>query len=368
MPVLHEQRGRDRRPGASSSAVIVGVIDLHIGMSKAGSSTIQAWLGRADTRSALRERGITVCFARFDPHGHCTIDAVGEGTVNSGGIIGRYFAADGESASLLLRSFFSELEATVDRLGHVVLSGESFYQPLWRHDQPFLAALDGLGERVDTRLAAYLRPQHGYLEAAWRQWGFRTDMRPSGFVRQRLPQLHYHKVVEDARLALPNVKFRVRPFRVDLLTGSDIVLDFSREILGLDLPGKKVWENRGLALDVVNFLATIPRGVVWADPHDNAALDRLREVLAGIDFPESDRAAESRYVLQAFAHETFEHGNRQLIKAFGWPTDHFVPSPPAGVVGDLGRLNGLWTTAASPAEQLLLRTLLVRVVRADQPT
>ncbi len=212
--------GRQRRPTSvgmmaplSSSQDLMSSIDLHIGMPKAGSSAIQSWLGTSSTRSALTEQGITVCVARFTAQNECRIEPVGEGPVNSGGIISRYLASDGDIARLLLDGFFQQLQTVADRWGHVIVSGESFWHPFWRGDAAFLAALDQLGEQVELRVAGYLRPQHSYLEAAWRQWGFRTDMRPSGFVRHRLKQLYFDQTVEWADAQLDHVRLVFRPFR-----------------------------------------------------------------------------------------------------------------------------------------------------------
>ena len=354
----------------SSSQDLMSSIDLHIGMPKAGSSAIQSWLGAFAVRNALTEQGITVCFARFTGQNECRIEPVGDGPVNSGGIISRYLAADGDDARLLLDRFLQQLESAAERWGHIVVSGESFWHPFWRGDLAFLTALDELGKRVEVRVGGYLRPQHTYLEAAWRQWGFRTDMRPSGFVRHRLQQLYFDQTVElvDAQLAHTEVAWR--PFRTDLLTGSDVVIDYATEVLGVEMSGgggdgSGVWANRGLPLDVINLLATLPDGVMWSTPHDNRRLDELRELLAEVEFTDSEDAVESRRVLHAFAHQEFEAGNKDLIARLAWPADHFVPPPPRDVVGELERLNRLWRPSASTPERQLVSTLLAHIFASD---
>ena len=271
---------------------------------------------------------------------------------------------------MLLDGFFQQLQTVADRWGHVIVSGESFWHPFWRGDAAFLAALDQLGEQVELRVAGYLRPQHSYLEAAWRQWGFRTDMRPSGFVRHRLKQLYFDQTVEWADAQLDHVRLVFRPFRADLLTGSDVVVDYASEVLGVEVSGGGVrgfgvWANRGLPLDVINLLATLPDGVMWATPHDNLRLDQLRTLLADVEFADSEAAMESRRVLHAFAHQEFETGNKDLIARLGWRTDYFIPTPPPDAMGELERLNRLWKPSASTPERQLVSTLLAHIFASD---
>ena len=342
-------------------------IELHIGMPKAGSTTIQSWLSLSETRRLLAGLGISVCAARTDHAGSTMIEPYESGRINSGGVIPRYYQADPEVARGIIDGFFTALEKAVVRLGHIILSSEAFTQPFWKDDGYFLEHLQRLAEAHRVRVAYYVRPQHSALEAAWRQWGFRTGQRPAAYVRRRSAQLHYLETVLRAKAAVPDVELLVRPFREDLLEGGDIISDYVRVVLGLavspsDIHAGGLWENRGLPLEVVNLLSGVPRGLLWSGPHDNEAIDAIREMLGEVDIPTSERIEESRRVLLGYSHGVFESANLDLVAMQGWATDHFVPSPRPQVPVNIGRLNRLWAPSASEAEQAFMHLALRRAL------
>jgi hypothetical protein len=92
-----------------------------------------------------------------------------------------------------------------------------------------LGALDDLANRMRVRVAYYVRPQHTALEAAWRQWGFRSGLSPSAFLDKRLNSLRYHHTYVHVTEAAPGVEFTMCPFHRDLLIGGDAVVDFAGE-------------------------------------------------------------------------------------------------------------------------------------------
>ncbi len=344
------------------------IAELHVGMPKAGSSTIQTWLSSPQTQSFLAAHGTTVCVARTDDDGRITVEPYRAGPVNSGGVVTSYFRSAPERRRDIVAGFVGEVEEAARRFGRIVLSSEAFTQPLWRADSEFLAAIGRLSEEIDLRLAYYVRPQHTALEAAWRQWGFRTGLPPAEYIERRSAQMHYAETCAHIAENASGATLIVRPFRTDLLADGDVVGDYARRVLGLPAPppeaggDHQLWENRGLPLDVVNLLATMPTGSLWSNPHDNRGLDRLRHMLGHCVIPDSERVSESRRVLQAHTYRIFETENRRLIADLGWPTDHFIPAPDPDTIADIGRLDELWAPAASEAEQAFLRAVLERLL------
>ncbi len=357
----------------------MGTIVLHAGIPKAGSSSVQEWL-RKHATTLRRRHGIFVFVATCEPiipskqtkpvH-RVSLMLHQKGSVNSGGLVECYLAHDSDKKAIA-GAFFEQLDRAADRHPVVVLSGEAFAHVFWKGDGVFLEALDRLAHRHETRVAYYVRPQHSTLEAAWRQWGFRTDRQPSRFIAERARHLHYFSTYEAMRRLIPKVSFQPRPFRRDLLDSENIVVDFAKRFLDLvDTPtlSSDLWVNRGLPLEIVNLLRKMPEGILWRSPHDNFRLNQLKRIVGRLELPASEKIRTSRTVLQHYCHEVFEEDNLKLIAALRWETDHFVPavaSLPKGSELGLSALDTLWEPSASEGELEFIQSLLEHIFRADR--
>jgi hypothetical protein len=207
----------------------------------------------------------------------------------------------------------------------------------------------------ELKVAYYARPQESSLEAAWRQAGYRTGVPPSVYIAENAVRMDYAATRKGVREIAPDLEFEPKRFRTDLLQRGDVVVDFARHFLGIDLQEQPVWVNRGLPLEVVNLLRAAPPVMFWDESYGNRRVARIKALVEEERLPEDDRVALSRRVLRKYAFEKFGDGNAEL----GW--DGFVPPPddPERIPG-LEALDWLWTPRASPAEL----SLLFRALRA----
>lgn len=335
------------------------MIVLHAGIPKTGSSAIQQWL--RDSKDILRDHGFTLVVAR--PAGGAEpirVDPHAKGTANSGAVI--HALRDPTTKVKAASAFARQLERLATSHGPIVLSGESLSQPFWQHDRAVLAPLDDLARRHPVRVAYYVRPQHAAVEAAWRQWGFRTGMKPSEYVVDRARHLRYFETISRTGVEVPSIDFIMRPFRRDLLDAQDVVTDFAQRFLGI--PAAEITEptetNVGLPLEVVNLLATVPEGTMWHSIHDNRAINLLRELLSDIETTDASTEA-GRLVLQGWARAEFGIENDQLLELMGWEMeDEWIPETERR--GSLDALDRLWLPSASSAELTVLHRLLERAI------
>ena len=205
----------------------MGTLVVHAGMPKAGSSSVQRWLGKQG-RWLRDTHGLQLVSARSgqDPD-RPEVAPCPSGSSESDQIGGR-LTPDGAKA------LFDQLDRYLQRRESIVITSESFASWFYRSESHVLPALDELAATHPTRVAYYVRPQHTSLEAAWRQWGFREGSKPSDYLRGRMRSLRYFSTVQHVRGTAPNVQFIVRPFRMDLLLGGDVVTDFAVTCLGID--------------------------------------------------------------------------------------------------------------------------------------
>ena len=351
-------------------------IVVHAGMPKTGSSSIQEWL--RNRAASLVAEGITPLRASVRRSGEVLVGGPEALANMNSGRVGRHARDHPEHAEGVAAAFFEQLDRAARRSRIVVVSSEGWAQWFWHGDELFLAGFDRLAASHDVEVAYYARPQHTALEAAWRQWGFRTDQPPSRFLRGRSRHVEHLRTLRLVRELAPDVRFAVRPFRRDLLAGGNVVVDFARTFLGVEVPGGDdpgLWRNRGLPLELVNALHGAPAGLLW--PADearwvNPALEVMRRVADGLDLPASEEVELSRLVLQQACHERFEADNLRLISELGWETEEWVPA----VADDIGeasyaRLDELWRPRASAAELEVLRgalALLLEDTRAEGRT
>jgi hypothetical protein len=337
----------------------MGVIVLHAGMSKTGTSSIQHWL--AQHVESLGERGINAVrvVQRSREAPVSVVRSTRDNAKSTPLVDGLKLTEPADIRVDALRRVLELVATEADRDGVVVISNEG-YETLFQHDVPeFRQALDAVADAHTVRVAYYVRPQHGWLEAAWRQWGFRHTQQPSAWLRRQEPKIRYGRTLAIVREEAPCISFEVRPCRRDLLVGGDVVQDFAKVFLGLDDPplagSEDAWANRGFPLEVSILLRYAPAGAFWSSLHDNKTLDRLREFVLRWQLPETEPIARSRKILQQYCYQTFEPENLQLIEELGWQTPNFV-SPVGGewrgaCAPGLDQLDELWTPHASEAER-----------------
>ena len=343
----------------------MGTVILHAGRPKAGSSSIQRWLENR-SRWLRNEHRIRLLVMR-DRHEegakglHLGVyDANG---VNSGVFVRRFLAL--REGTALARRFCDELDTFANRYSSVVVTSEAFATLFDGGSTSFLECLGQLGLKHKVRVAYYVRPQHASLEAYWRQWGFRSGQAPSDYLREVANRHDYLQTCRVVHEIAPSLDFEPRPLLRELLAGGEVVVDFAERFLGIagvGATGPDAWSNVGFPLALVNLLQAAPPGSLWSDRHDNRALDRLRPIIADWDVPETPEIGSSRELLQQWCHDVFETGNRELIRAGGWPVDWFVP-PLANRENaserSLDELDQLWSPD-SIGNATLARTLLFR--------
>jgi hypothetical protein len=336
----------------------MGQVLIHVGMAKAGSTTLQRAL--AERLDSLAHRGVQVLTTRVDgegPNRQVSLQPATPGDAHANKLLMHYRLSD--RAPAVLERFASELAGFADAFPTVVLTSETFEPLCVEPDLSFLRVLSGVAEAHRVCLVYYVRPQPSAFESHWRHFGFREEMEPSAYFAHCARKLDYHRTVEAIRAAAPRLEVVVRPFRNDLLAGGNIASDFLRILDVADdvQPDDDAWENRGLPLELANALRFAPNGLFWERrthifTRRNDAFDRLKQLFAGVELPVDAPIARSRLVLQAHCHSRFECGNRELIATFGWPIDTFVPpvEVPPGDVGGIEELDELWRPRADATE------------------
>ena len=326
----------------------MAVIVIHAGTPKTGSSSIQEWL--QVSASDLRERGFTVVVAPPEKEGEIAFVPFEEGEIKSEWIVRRHPPRRRASRQVGC-AFAAALQGAAERYGNVIVTGEHL-APLFAARDLALPPFQRLSMHHEVRVAYYARPQHGALEAIWREMGYRAPLQPSACLRKWVPSLRYGVARAAVRALAPGLRFEPTPFRRDLLESGDVVVDFARRFLEVE-PGRGRWANRGLPLEVVNLLRASPTRSSAGNGFSQERLKRSYELLADHRLPEDDRAVLSRRVLQKFAYETYGSENASL----GW--EDFVPLPDgADEIPGLEALDELWEPQASPAELALLARAL----------
>ncbi len=351
----------------------MGTVVIHAGAPKTGSTSLQEWLG-ANARRLRTEADVRVLAARpaGSPRG-IRLGPPAIGRPDSTPLAALYNRESSFRGPLAER-LCDLLAEHAARARVTVVSSEAFAGAFWRVEDAFLSPLARLAGEHEVRVAYYVRPQHEAIEATWKQWGFRERVRPSQWVNRDWRRLHYFETLRSVTEQAPPVSFEPRPFRRDLLVGGDVIEDFGRYFLGLSRIRRRNtgrpedrWSNVSLPLEVANTLHALPAGPLWTSADDNRLLDTVKRLVGDVDARETSETRMSRLILRDFAHRTFELGNRDLVRALGWPIEAFVPP----VEEDLGpveerldRLDDLWRSSASEIEMALLRAALAEAMSA----
>jgi hypothetical protein len=337
----------------------VATIVIHAGTPKAGSSTIQRWI--KDNAEALRaELGVQVLVFRR-PHDEAVgrFERYEDGPVNSGQFWFRYLVSRRDPA--VVQELVDSLDDFANHERTLLVTSEAFATPLAELDPVLLEGLNQLAGRHAVRVAYYVRPQHESLEAAWRQWGFRSGMSPAEYVRLRQRLLDYDDTRTSIATAAPRLSFEPRPFTRDSTRAEALVEDFSKTFLGAAPAGRRTGRraNTGLPLDVVNVLRYAPQGMFWDSPHDNRTFGQIKRLFSHAEIGPSPAVTRSRRVLHQYCLERFESGNRAMADALSWDVDHLIPSLTDPVVeADLDDLDRLWESLIPPDERTELFGLI----------
>jgi hypothetical protein len=340
---------------------------FHAGMSKSGSTSLQQWLG--SNVVSLREHGLTVVRIR-QPAADAPITVIpaGDAAVVSRLVPGANAA---ESRPAAIGALCAALDECATRTGDLLVTSESYEIVFQRREPEVLAHLDALAARHEVRVVYYVRPQNEWLESAWGQWGFRQPLAADKWVRRQRSRIDYIATLRAALEHAPHVWFDIRPLRRDLLAGGDVVNDFAGACLGLDLGGRASAANAAnpsLPLDVTILLRDAPPGLFWSSIHDNKRFYRLKQLVSQWEVPDSPAVTRSRVILRRYAHDTFEAGNRELIRCLGWPTGAFIPpvEEPTAAAADLAELDELWSSGASAAQRAVLYSALNALLAAGE--
>lgn len=339
--------------GSSYNRAAMSTILVHAGMPKTGSTSIQTWL-RKNAATLREDHGATVVIDRVAPDGDLVTVPYERGPwVASLGFLllvnhEQQGAADPDRLADLGVAFADRLVGAADGHGDIIVTAEAFAQPTLEGNPAMIHALQRAAQHHRVRVLLYVRPQHDAVESRWRQWGYFNASGLSEFWRSQLPTLSYWPQIERAKTQAPDVEFEIRPFRRDLLTDGDVVVDFARHACGVDgVAPHALGDNPGLSLDLVMLLAGAPDDVVRSDDGNGVGTDwgrrqvTLSSLTAEWDVPVSDQAQEVRRAIHSLAYRQFAEENRLLAAAHGWGGGEFVPAPPDEIevaVEDLDRL------------------------------
>lgn len=312
-------------------------------MPKSGSSSIQRWLSAS--AKSLRQSGFTVVRAPANSAGAVAFEPYEHGQLNSGWIVNQAVSWPRSRQIDLVDRLVDALADAADKHGNIVLSGESFAHVFWSLREEALNRFEQLSKRHRLCVAYYVRPQHSTLEAAWRQWGFRSGHPPSTYVADYATHLHHARTRQGVNACAPGLEFEPRALLEEHLERGDLVCDFAGRFLGIEAPPVGGRENAGLPLEAAKLLSAAPSGMFWSSTDDNSQLEWIKRLLDGNSMPQDDSTIQSRLVLRRYAHERFADENAEL----GWVD--FVPPPPEDLdIPDLNALDRFWAPQASPVE------------------
>lgn len=340
---------------------------LHAGMGKAGSTALQLWLG--DQAAELGELGIATLR---------TCETEGSGTgwerVASGSAGSEVWLAAGRSDPFashgpFVRSMIG-LGASTET---VVVSAEALFDRLYTGDAALQGWLDAVADRVAPEIVIYVRPQHEWADAAWRQWGFRNSMPASEWITRHADHGYLDYRWHTRLGARPGGStIRLHPV-VDGPSGrTDVIEHFATAILGLPPAHPSIRSgpqkaNAGLPLRVCAALWRDPPPGLWIDEHDNLRLDALKlldERLRRIDGSDPS-AGEIRRALYDWAAEKFGAANDGLLVEMGWDPDGWPVSAEArgaGAGAGLDAIDRLLGRELAPAEAAALAGHVERLV------
>ncbi len=236
---------------------------LHIGASKAGSSSIQSFLRR--NRFAFAKRGYIIPSTTLSVEGPVSGDHVFalEGLAKAGG------------APAFRERIASLFELSGPEAKAVIFSAENL------SNQGNSAIVTGLAEDYDLRVVMYLRRQDELLTSAWQQWGSKLETDFNAWLIMALKQYgQWDRTLAEWQRHVGRDAMVVRVFERQSFVNGDLLQDFV-DAIGLEAPaGDLDFEQANSNASVTDAITTMVSGnrQIFRDAHDNqfyTALDKL---------------------------------------------------------------------------------------------
>ena len=311
---------------------------VHIGMPKAGSSSIQAWLQR--NKVALARQGVV--YDRLAAPGApsssqaelavCVFDRMGRQLPS------RWFwsaigVLDEASQRAFAQSHTARFRASVRAAqGRVyVISAENLAATL-RTGEEITALAQFLSEFFEeVRYVLYLRRQEEYVPSAYSQTirrGANTSLQD---VMRRIIRRDYFKMVECWATAVGRDALEVRLLEPDALIDGDLLADFAA-VLGVDQTGFIIPDrlNESLSRAALEILCAHAAGhpAFLENGHKNPAVARFTKLLYTLD---RDRTYEKPVLTQGQVRKVRNacaDSNERLRTAWFPDRAELFPEPP----------------------------------------
>lgn len=166
---------------------------LHIGAGKCGSSALQQALALSDI---TRQSGGRVAYAVISAkHGVLHGDKLRK--IASRSLRGLLSSVNPKTMAGLGPAFMERIatgiEAPLAAADCVILSCEGWLQHAGRLSQ--LGFFDALGARFSAFVA--VRPQVGWMNSGWWQWGAWTGQDPERWIAGQIPRVQWHRAISD---------------------------------------------------------------------------------------------------------------------------------------------------------------------------
>lgn len=211
---------------------------IHIGMPKAGSSSIQAFLKR--NRKALAEQGVR--YAPLTPRYGSQYELAMAGLLRSGNKLRKQLSlrvlrsAEVSAQQAYVDRFEKHLIAGRKRWSEGLYIGSSEHIHAWLDNAKQIKALDHfLCEHFESvHYLIYLRRQEDAILSAWSERVRRGDtIDLDGHIQDRLDWLNYWKSVRLWTRAVGDERFTTRLMSADAMVDGDLIADFCTQA-GID--------------------------------------------------------------------------------------------------------------------------------------
>ncbi|OGA74820.1 MAG: hypothetical protein A3G81_16850 [Betaproteobacteria bacterium RIFCSPLOWO2_12_FULL_65_14] len=211
---------------------------IHIGNGKTGTSAVQRFLG--DNREALRSKGVLYAGLAFE---HCKLPDMSWSAVVKGAA---FLSRPAPQIAAPLTSVLGQLVTQCEEKG--------FHSAIWSNESLFVVpdkvatALNGIADRAEIVLVAYIRRQDRWAVSAYKQWGIKhkTYTGPvQPFDKWFNPaRCSYVPILDRWRKLVPSAKLVVRVYE---RCANDVISDFARasglSLEGLEMPKGRVYET-----------------------------------------------------------------------------------------------------------------------------
>ncbi|MCC2980308.1 hypothetical protein [Sphingomonas sp. IC4-52] len=245
--------GREWLRGAATHPMRKTIV-LHIGASKAGSSSIQAFIRR--NRFVLARLGYAVPDVSLATGDRITGDHV--------------FALEALAKDRDASGLRDRIDAVFDgarpNTRAVLLSAENL------SNLGNSALIEGLAAHYDLRIVIYLRRQDELLTSAWQQWASKVETDFHAWLILALKQFgHWDKVLAEWEAQAGPAAMVVRVFDRESFVGGDLLRDFV-DAMGLgehtDAFDYQQSDSNKSVSDAVTMMVAGNRNI-FADVHDN---------------------------------------------------------------------------------------------------